>query len=128
MLPGVVVPPSGLPEVKKGDFCAVKVVSNRTLDKMQHCHQLVFPGQPPVVKKGHIEPIDISVAFRNSNKKVTMIKNLEVYGVDPMAVSLALQHSVHASSALNSVPASKDRVLVQIQGNRVQQVGKLLLL
>uniref|UniRef100_A0A8C7D8M4 Uncharacterized protein n=1 Tax=Oncorhynchus kisutch TaxID=8019 RepID=A0A8C7D8M4_ONCKI len=29
MLPGVVVPPSGLPEVKKGDFCAVKVVSNR---------------------------------------------------------------------------------------------------
>ncbi|XP_029476941.1 eukaryotic translation initiation factor 2D-like [Oncorhynchus nerka] len=94
---------------------------------MQHCHQLVFPGQPPVVKKGHIEPIDISVAFRNSNKTVTMIKNLEVYGVDPMAVSLALQHRVHASSALNSVPGSKDRVLVQIQGNRVQQVGQLLL-
>ncbi|XP_070964335.1 eukaryotic translation initiation factor 2D-like [Oncorhynchus clarkii lewisi] len=66
----MLVPPSGLPEVKKGDFCAVKVVSNRTLDKMQHCHQLVFPGQPPVVKKGHIEPIDISVAFRNSNKKL----------------------------------------------------------
>nr|XP_046221070.1 eukaryotic translation initiation factor 2D-like [Oncorhynchus gorbuscha] len=95
---------------------------------MQHCHQLVLPGQPPVVKEGHIEPIDISVAFRNSNKTVTMIKNLEVYGVDPMAVSLALQHRVHASSALNSVPGSKDRVLVQIQGNRVQQVGQLLLL
>eukprot|EP00063_Salmo_salar_P015580 XP_013990415.1 PREDICTED: LOW QUALITY PROTEIN: eukaryotic translation initiation factor 2D-like [Salmo salar] len=108
MLPGVVVPPSGLPEVKKGDFCAVKVVSNRapvavgiwtatmsnaemqglgmkgrgvsifhtymdslwTLDKMQHCHQLVFPGQPPIVKKGHIEPIDISVASRSSNKQI----------------------------------------------------------
>uniref|UniRef100_A0A674BQ73 Eukaryotic translation initiation factor 2D n=1 Tax=Salmo trutta TaxID=8032 RepID=A0A674BQ73_SALTR len=43
---------------------------SRTLYKMQHCHQLVFPGQPPIVKKGHIEPIDISVASRGSNKKV----------------------------------------------------------
>lgn len=100
---------------------------SRTLYKMQHCHQLVFPGQPPIVKKGHIEPIDISVASRGSNKKVTMIKNLEVYGLDPMAVSVALQHRVQASSALNPVPGSKDRVLVQIQGNQVQQVCKLLL-
>uniref|UniRef100_A0A673YCQ6 Eukaryotic translation initiation factor 2D n=1 Tax=Salmo trutta TaxID=8032 RepID=A0A673YCQ6_SALTR len=90
---------------------------HRTLDKMQHCHQLVFPGQPPIVKKGHIEPIDISVASRSSNKQVTMINNLEGYGVDPMAVLLALQHRVQASSALNSVPGSKDRVLVQMQGN-----------
>ncbi|XP_041701092.2 eukaryotic translation initiation factor 2D [Coregonus clupeaformis] len=100
---------------------------SRTLYKMQHCHQLVFPGQPPIIKKGHIEPIDISVASRGANKKVTMIKNLEVYGLDPMAVSVALQRRVQASSALNPVPGSKDRVLVQIQGNQVQQVCKLLL-
>uniref|UniRef100_A0A4W5K0E9 Eukaryotic translation initiation factor 2D n=1 Tax=Hucho hucho TaxID=62062 RepID=A0A4W5K0E9_9TELE len=106
----------------KSDYQEMEALVGRplqTLDKMQHCHQLVFPGQPPIVKKGHIEPIDISVASRSSNKKVTMIKNLEVYGLDPTAVSVALQHS----SALNSVPGSKDRVLVQIQGNRVQQVG-----
>ncbi|KAK6303778.1 hypothetical protein J4Q44_G00262320 [Coregonus suidteri] len=100
---------------------------SRTLDKIQQCHQLVFPGQPPIVKKGHIEPIDISEASRGSNQKVIMIKNLEVYGLDPTAVSVALQHRVQASSALNAVPGSKDRVLVQIQGNQVQQVGKLLL-
>uniref|UniRef100_A0A6Q2XTS8 Eukaryotic translation initiation factor 2D n=1 Tax=Esox lucius TaxID=8010 RepID=A0A6Q2XTS8_ESOLU len=100
---------------------------SRTLDKMQHCHQLVFPGLPPVVRKGPLEPIDITVASRGSNKKVTIIKNLEVYGLDPVAVSVALQHRVQASSALNPVPGSKDRVSVQIQGNQVQQVGKLLL-
>ncbi|KAJ8016133.1 hypothetical protein DPEC_G00004020 [Dallia pectoralis] len=100
---------------------------SRTLDKMQHCHQLVFPGMPPVVRKGHLEPIDISVVSRGSNKKVTIIKNLEVYGLNPAAVSVALQHRVQASSALNPVPGSKDRVSVQIQGNQVQQVGKLLL-
>ncbi|XP_064812667.1 eukaryotic translation initiation factor 2D-like [Oncorhynchus masou masou] len=70
-----------------------------------------------------------SLSWRNvSISQVTMIKNLEVYGVDPMAVSLALQHRVHASSALNYIPGSKDRALVEIQGNRVQQVGQLLLL
>uniref|UniRef100_A0A7N8Y774 Eukaryotic translation initiation factor 2D n=1 Tax=Mastacembelus armatus TaxID=205130 RepID=A0A7N8Y774_9TELE len=43
---------------------------SRTLGRMQQCYQVVFPGQAPRIKKGHIEPIDISVASRGSNKKV----------------------------------------------------------
>ncbi|KAM4610028.1 eukaryotic translation initiation factor 2D [Polymixia lowei] len=100
---------------------------SRALGKMQQSYQLVFPGQAPIIKKGHIEPIDISVSSRGSNKKVTLIKNLEVYGLDPTDVSTALQHRVQASSVLQPIPGSKDKVLVQIQGNQVQQVGNLLL-
>ncbi|XP_047237843.1 eukaryotic translation initiation factor 2D isoform X1 [Girardinichthys multiradiatus] len=100
---------------------------SRTLGRMQECYQVVFPGQAPIVKKGHIEPIDISVASRGSNKKVTLIKNLEVYGLDPAAVATALQHRVQASTVLQLLPGAKDRVLVQIQGNQVHQVGSLLL-
>lgn len=100
---------------------------SRTLGKMQECYQVVFPGQAPIIKKGHIEPIDISVASRGSNKKVTLIKNLEVYGLDPTVVSIALQHRVQASSVLQPIPGAKDKVLVQIQGNQIQQVGNLLL-
>lgn len=48
----------------------VNLVFHRTLGRMQECYQAVFPGQPPIVKKGHIEPIDITVASRGSNKKV----------------------------------------------------------
>ncbi|XP_062396276.1 eukaryotic translation initiation factor 2D isoform X2 [Sardina pilchardus] len=99
----------------------------RTLGKMQQCHQLQFPGQPAVVKKGAVEPIDISVASRGSNKKVTIVKNLEVYGLDPALVLVALQHRVQASAVLHSAPGAKDRVLVQVQGNQITQVGKLLL-
>ncbi|XP_028265867.1 eukaryotic translation initiation factor 2D [Parambassis ranga] len=99
----------------------------RTLGKMQECYQVVFPGQAPIIKKGHIEPIDISVASRGSNKKVTLIKNLEVYGLDPAAVATALQHRVQASSVLHPVPGAKDKVVVQIQGNQIHQVGNLLL-
>eukprot|EP00064_Thunnus_orientalis_P001949 superscaffoldBa00000133_g1953 len=99
---------------------------SRTLGKMQECYQVVFPGQAPLIKKGHIEPIDITVASRGSNKKVTLIKNLEVYGLDPSVVATALQHRVQASSVLQPIPGAKDKVLVQIQGNQIQQVGHLL--
>nr|XP_046253557.1 eukaryotic translation initiation factor 2D isoform X2 [Scatophagus argus] len=100
---------------------------SRTLGRMQECYQVVFPGQAPIIKKGHIEPIDISVASRGSNKKVTLIKNLEVYGLDPAIVASTLQHRVQASSVLQPIPGSKDKVLVQIQGNQIQQVSCLLL-
>ncbi|XP_037539876.1 eukaryotic translation initiation factor 2D [Nematolebias whitei] len=100
---------------------------SRTLGRMQECYQLVFPGQAPLIKKGHIEPIDISVASRGSNKKVTLIKNLDVYGLDPAAVATALQHRVQASTVLHPVPGTKDKVLVQVQGNQIHQTGSLLL-
>ncbi|KAJ8370935.1 hypothetical protein SKAU_G00109630 [Synaphobranchus kaupii] len=70
------------------------------MDRMQHCHQLVFPGHKPIVRKGHMEPIDLSVASRGSNKKVTLIKNLELYGLDPAAIATVLQQRVQASTVL----------------------------
>ncbi|XP_047428304.1 eukaryotic translation initiation factor 2D isoform X2 [Mugil cephalus] len=100
---------------------------SRTLSRMQECYQVVFPGQAPIIKKGHIDPIDITVASRGSNKKVTLIKNLEVYGLDPTVVATALQRRVQASSVLQPIPGAKDRVLVQIQGNQIHQVSNLLL-
>lgn len=118
--------------LEKSEYQEVEILKwddlfSRTLGRMQECYQVVFPGQAPIVKKGHIEPIDISVASRGSNKKVTLIKNLEVYGLDPAVVATALQRRVQASSVLQPIPGSKDKVLVQIQGNQIHQVGNLLL-
>ena len=57
---------------------------------------------------------------------MTLIKNLEVYGLDPEVIATSLQYKVQASSVLQPIPGSKDKVLVQIQGNQVYQVGNLL--
>uniref|UniRef100_A0A8C4ZMB2 Eukaryotic translation initiation factor 2D n=1 Tax=Gadus morhua TaxID=8049 RepID=A0A8C4ZMB2_GADMO len=118
--------------LEKSEYHEVSILKwddlfSRTLSKMQECSQFVIAGQQPIMKKGHIEPIDITVASRGSNKKVTLIKNLEMYGLDPIDVSAALQHRVQASAVLHPVPGTKDKVLVQIQGNQIQQVGNLLL-
>ncbi|XP_008317640.1 eukaryotic translation initiation factor 2D [Cynoglossus semilaevis] len=118
--------------LEKSEFSEVEVLKwedlfSRTLGRMQECYQVVFPGQTAEVRKGRIEPIDVTVASRGSNKKGTLIKNLEVYHLDPALVASALQHRVQASSVLQPIPGTKDKFLVQIQGNQIHHVGRLLL-
>lgn len=50
-----------------------------------------------------------------------------MYGLDPAVVATTLQHRVQASTVLQPVPGSKDKVSVQIQGNQIHQAGNLLL-
>ncbi|NXI54009.1 EIF2D factor, partial [Chloroceryle aenea] len=100
---------------------------SRCLERLQPLHQVTFFGQEPVVRKGNVEPIDITIAQRSSNKKVTIIKNLELYGLDPQCVANILQQKVQASATITPVPGTKDRVQVQIQGNQIHHLAKMLL-
>ncbi|XP_062461615.1 eukaryotic translation initiation factor 2D isoform X2 [Pezoporus occidentalis] len=100
---------------------------SRCLERLQPLHQVTFFGQEPVVRKGNIEPIDVTIAQRSSNKKVTIIKNLELYGLDPQCVANILQQKVQASATITPIPGTKDRVQVQIQGNQIHHLAKMLL-
>uniref|UniRef100_A0A2K6BA80 Eukaryotic translation initiation factor 2D n=1 Tax=Macaca nemestrina TaxID=9545 RepID=A0A2K6BA80_MACNE len=99
----------------------------RCLEKLQPAYQVTFPGQEPIVKKGKICPIDITLAQRASNKKVTVVRNLEAYGLDPYSVAAILQQRCQASTTVTSAPGAKDSLQVQIQGNQVHHLGWLLL-
>uniref|UniRef100_A0A8I4A2E0 Eukaryotic translation initiation factor 2D n=1 Tax=Callithrix jacchus TaxID=9483 RepID=A0A8I4A2E0_CALJA len=99
----------------------------RCLEKLQPAYQVTFPGQGPVVKKGKICPIDITLAQRASNKKVTVVRNLEAYGLDPYSVAAILQQRCQASTTVTPSPGAKDSLQVQIQGNQVHHLSWLLL-
>ncbi|XP_059562493.1 eukaryotic translation initiation factor 2D-like isoform X2 [Myotis daubentonii] len=99
----------------------------RCLEKLQPAYQVTFPGQEPIVKKGKICPIDITLAQRASNKKVTVVRNLEAYGLDPCTVAATLQQRCQASTTVTPAPGAKDSLQVQIQGNQVHHLGRLLL-
>lgn len=99
----------------------------RCLEKLQPAYQVTFPGQEPIVKKGTICPIDITLAQRASNKKVTVVRNLEAYGLDPCTVAAILQQRCQASTTVTPAPGAKDSLQVQIQGNQVHHLGRLLL-
>ncbi|XP_021566878.1 eukaryotic translation initiation factor 2D isoform X2 [Carlito syrichta] len=98
----------------------------RCLEKLQPAYQVTFPGQEPIVKKGKICPIDITLAQRASNKKVTVVRNLEAYGLDPYSVAAILQQRCQASTTVTPAPGAKDSLQVQIQGNQVHHLGWLL--
>ncbi|XP_026938633.1 eukaryotic translation initiation factor 2D isoform X5 [Sagmatias obliquidens] len=100
---------------------------NRCLEKLQPAYQVTFPGQEPIVKKGKICPIDITLAQRASNKKVTVVRNLEAYGLDPCSVATILQQRCQASTTVTPAPGTKDILQVQIQGNQIHHLGRLLL-
>lgn len=100
---------------------------SRCLEKLQPAYQVTFLGQEPIVKKGKICPIDITLAQRASNKKVTVVRNLEAYGLDPYSVAAILQQRCQASTTVTPAPGAKDSLQVQIQGNQVHHLGRLLL-
>jgi translation initiation factor 1 (eIF-1/SUI1) len=43
---------------------------------------LTFKGFPPVVHKGKLELIELTVGTRSGNKKVTLVHNLDVFNID----------------------------------------------
>lgn len=59
--------------------------------------------------------------------QVTVVRNLEAYGLDPWTVAAILQQRCQASTTVTPAPGAKDSLQVQIQGNQVHHLGRLLL-
>ncbi|KAK3912166.1 Eukaryotic translation initiation factor 2D [Frankliniella fusca] len=79
----------------------------------------------PKEDKGKLTPIDIQTATRTGNKKVTLISNLEIYGVDVAEFAKECQRGVAASTTINPLQGRKG-VQLQIQGNQVRFISQLL--
>ncbi|KAM7435567.1 Eukaryotic translation initiation factor2D [Porites harrisoni] len=101
----------------------------RVSSKMNKCHQITFPGQNPLVRKGKIESIEIKVEQRMGNKKVTLIRNLELYGISPQEFAHNIQLKAACSTSVSQLPGKNisPGMQVLIQGNQVAIVAKFLL-
>lgn len=108
-------------------------ITSRITNKMSKGYSIQFSNQEiPSVHKGKLEMIEMIVGSRSGNKKVTLIHNLDVYGIDPQEFAHKCQVGVAASSTINEA-ANKKRsngapvIEVLVQGNQVAFAGKLLL-
>lgn len=79
----------------------------------------------PVVKGGKKSIIQITTATRMGNKKVTLISNLEAYGINVAEFSKACKIGVQASVSITKVPGTNINQF-QIQGNHVRFVYSML--
>ncbi|RZF42404.1 hypothetical protein LSTR_LSTR004212 [Laodelphax striatellus] len=94
--------------------------------KLGDCYSVHAPDRSTAVVKGKLSPIDIQVGTRSCNKKVTLVNNLELYGINIKEFCQECQHGVAASTTINHPPSLKS-AQVQVQGNQVAFVSKLLM-
>ena len=108
-------------------------VTSRITTKMSRGYTLDFQnGAGPQVFKGKLEPIEMMLGSRSGNKKVTLIHNLDVYGINMQEFAHKCQVGVAASTAIheanNKKRAGGQPVMeVLIQGNQVAFASNLLL-
>ncbi|XP_055623588.1 eukaryotic translation initiation factor 2D [Toxorhynchites rutilus septentrionalis] len=79
----------------------------------------------PVSKGGKRAIIHLTTATRSGNKKVTLISNLEDYGVNVAEFAKAVKLGAAASTTMTEVPGTKGEQLL-VQGNHIKFVYELL--
>ncbi|XP_049623417.1 eukaryotic translation initiation factor 2D-like [Suncus etruscus] len=122
LLRGCILNQSEKTKIKKLSWASLL---NRCFEKMQPGYQLTFPGKEPIVKRGEIKPISITVTHRNL-RIVTFVQNLETYGLNPYSVAIIIQERSHCSASVYPMPETKDSLIVQIHGNQGMQLRQLL--
>lgn len=99
----------------------------RCLQRMSPGHVVLFKGEPPVVKKGAVPSVELTTATRSGNKKITMVLNLPVFGIDPVEFAHLCQVGVAASTSVGEAPNRPPGTSqVMVQGNQIRFIGKLL--
>lgn len=77
------------------------------------------------VIKGKLEPINMVIQRRSGNKKVTLVDNLEVYGINVGNFSKECQRALSVSTTLLLPPGKKYQQLL-LQGNHIEYLHHLL--
>jgi translation initiation factor 2D len=115
--------------VPRGDYVEVlrwDELIDRCLAKMSAVHRVTFTGCEPRIHRGHIEPISLDVQQRGANKKVTVIRNLETYGIDLEQFASTVQKGVACSTSVGPQTGKPKCLQVNVQGNQINYIGQLL--
>ncbi|XP_066588634.1 eukaryotic translation initiation factor 2D isoform X2 [Prorops nasuta] len=96
---------------------------NKFIGRMTRMHEITSGGSK-LLHTGKLEPIDMRVTTRCNNKKVTLVNNLESFGINPKEFSKECQ-VIGASATITEDPGKKTPSVL-IQGNQILYVYKLL--
>ncbi|XP_076245735.1 eukaryotic translation initiation factor 2D [Calliopsis andreniformis] len=96
---------------------------NKFIGRMTHMHEVTLAGKT-LLHTGKLEPIDMRVTVRSGGKKVTLVNNLETFGINSKDFSKECQ-SIGASATITDEPGKKTPSVL-VQGNQILYVYKLL--
>ncbi|XP_071848410.1 eukaryotic translation initiation factor 2D-like [Apostichopus japonicus] len=104
-------------------------VFTRCFAKMSSGYQMLPSEQAsnrPVIK-GKLKPISLKIERKAGNKLMTVIQNLDPYGIDIKDFAHRLQIGVAASATISQGHGQKSGQEVRVQGNQINYLSKLLL-
>lgn len=115
-----------------GDSIAWEKVMESIFNKMTPCIEIEYKDSGATasgesrkeVKKGKPPSIRMKVAKRAGNKKVTMIDNVQEFGIDPKTFAHELQVALAVSANLNESPGLTGPQ-VQVQGDQSEALQKI---
>lgn len=96
----------------------------KVCQSMKTCFK-VTTAKEEVLNKGKVSPITMTISQRSGNKKVTLIDNLELFGIHVPDFAKECQHGVAASTSISKPPGKKYEQLL-VQGNQILFVHSLL--
>ncbi|XP_032686293.1 eukaryotic translation initiation factor 2D [Odontomachus brunneus] len=96
---------------------------NKFIGRMTHMHEVTLAGNT-LLHTGKLEPIDMRVVVRSGGKKVTLVNNLETFGINSKEFSKECQN-IGASATITDDPGKKTPSVL-VQGNQILYVYKLL--
>jgi len=93
---------------------------------MTPCYKLTS-GNSEIIRKGKLHPINITVAKRCGRKTVTLVDNVETFGINIDDLADYCQQGVAASTTVNRSQSPKQTDQLQVQGNQVLFIYNLLI-
>lgn len=105
---------------------------SRIQSKMSKGYSIQFGlDARPTVCKGKLDLIEMTIGNRSGNKKVTLVQNLDVFGINLQEFAHKCQVGVAASTSIHEAANKKKAngnpvIEVLVQGNQAIFVAKLL--
>eukprot|EP01023_Acetabularia_acetabulum_P045671 TRINITY_DN4640_c0_g1_i3.p1 TRINITY_DN4640_c0_g1~~TRINITY_DN4640_c0_g1_i3.p1 ORF type:complete len:602 (+),score=116.35 TRINITY_DN4640_c0_g1_i3:61-1866(+) len=83
-------------------------------------------GGAEIIKKGVLQPIQISLEKRQGNKKVTRVVGVELFLLDPPKLGSSFQKKFACATNVNELEGKKKEFEIMVQGSFVDQVTQYL--
>ncbi|EJD04970.1 uncharacterized protein FOMMEDRAFT_120229 [Fomitiporia mediterranea MF3/22] len=111
------------------EFMKREELARRLSEKMQAWYRVEVDGKEPVLKKGTLHPISITIKIRQGRKACTLLTHFEPFLLSADTLAEELRHLCASATSVNPLPggAKGGGMEVMIQGRQTKIVKELLI-
>ncbi|EJD75360.1 ligatin [Loa loa] len=98
----------------------------KIISKMTKTYVITWADGRQLMRKSTLPKITFKIENRAGNKKVTLVNNLSIYGIDPKKFCREIQTGVATSAVIMNNAAECEGFQILVQGNQILFISNLL--